>query len=66
MHVTFWSKNMEGKYNLEYVGGRILLKLILTEIWWEGSGWFHVTQNENKWQIFDDNEPLTFVKCEEF
>jgi hypothetical protein len=57
---------MEGKYNLEYVGGRILLKLILTEIWWEGSGWFHVTQNENKWQIFDDNEPLTFVKCEEF
>jgi hypothetical protein len=32
----------------------------------DGSGWIHVTQSEKKWQVFVDNESLTFVKCGEF
>jgi hypothetical protein len=51
MHAKFWSGNLKGRNLLENVGvgGKINIRMDLTEIGWEVVDWVHLAQDRDYW-----------------
>jgi len=52
MHIKFWLEYLKGGDHLEDlgVGGKINIRMDLTDICWEGVGWVRLAQDRDHWQ----------------